>query len=82
MDCEGAVKSLNLNSIVHVTLSERGAKIASERMYTERVYAEGDELREQLWCLMAEFGEALTLGSDPPFYPLEIRFADAGEGMR
>lgn len=61
----------NVNDKVQVKVTERGQKILAER------YKGHDAIRPkpdadgwttyQLWCLMADFGEHLFNGCNPPF---------------
>lgn len=68
---------VNINARVTVKLTERGAKLVNSRnaefnktLRTSQCktdYKAGDEYHSQLWSLMAEFGVAISMGSEVPF---------------
>ena len=62
---------MNTNDRVRITLKERGANLINTKRVNVRVPGgwayPGQEIEEQLWVLMAEFGPHICMGLEPVF---------------
>ena len=82
------MKVINLNEIVSVKLTDKGAKIINDYyrdlhkdypLIKERHYKAGDTLRDQLHAIMYMFGTGLYVGAEPLFEKNEIVFTTEDE---
>lgn len=82
------MKTINLNEIVTVKLTAKGAKIINSYyrdlhkdypLIKESHYKEGDKLREQLHTIMYMFGSELYVGAEALFENNEIVFTTEDE---
>ena len=71
---------INLNEIVTVTLTKKGAEILTEHekkylagIHKNRVYQQGHEFRTHLWDIMNIFGKHLYNGCEIPFEQNEVQ---------
>ena len=82
------MKTINLNEIVTVKLTDKGAKIINDYyrdlhkdypLIKESHYKAGDTLREELHAIMYMFGTGLYVGAEPLFEKNEIVFTTEDE---
>ena len=86
------MKKFNINDMVKVKLSSKGAEVknminsGTNKFFEDKGikdikklkvdYVEGDIYENQLWIIMSEFGSGLTTGSESPFIDSKIYFND------